>query len=32
MKLTQEQIKILTDWKIEENRFYLQWQLKLGMV
>lgn len=27
MKLTNEQIKILRDWKIEENRFYLQWQL-----
>lgn len=27
MKLTQDQIKILSDWKIEENRFYLQWQL-----
>lgn len=27
MKLTQEQIEILKAGKIEENRFYLQWQL-----
>jgi len=27
MKLTNEQIQILQDWKIEENRFYLQGQL-----
>jgi hypothetical protein len=27
MKLTTEQIEILKDGKIEENRFYLQWQL-----
>lgn len=27
MKLTQEQIKILKEGKIEENKFYLQWQL-----
>ncbi len=27
MKLTQDQIQILRDGKIEENRFYLQWQL-----
>lgn len=27
MKLTNEQINILKDWKIEENRFYLQGQL-----
>lgn len=27
MKLTNEQIKILQDWRIEDNRFYLQGQL-----
>lgn len=27
MKLTLEQIKIISDWKIEWNKFYLQWQL-----
>ena len=27
MKLTQDQIEILREWKIEENRFYLQGQL-----
>jgi len=27
MKLTQEQLNILEDWKIEWNKFYLQWQL-----
>lgn len=28
MKLTQEQIQILSDSKIEDNRFYLPWQLE----
>mgnify|MGYP006328036353 CR=1 FL=1 len=27
MKLTPEQIRILSEWKIEWNKFYLQWQL-----
>lgn len=27
MKLTNEQIKILTEWKLDGSRFYLQWQL-----
>jgi len=27
MKLTEEQINILKEWKIEWNKFYLQWQL-----
>jgi len=27
MKLTQDQLNILEDWKIEWNKFYLQWQL-----
>ena len=27
MRLTIDQIEILKNWKIEDNRFYLQWQL-----
>ncbi len=27
MKLTQDQIRILSEWKIEWNKFFLQWQL-----
>ena len=27
MKLTPEQIRILSEWKIEWNKFFLQWQL-----
>lgn len=27
MKLTQEQIEIIKNWNIKDNRFYLQWQL-----
>ena len=27
MKLTQDQITILSNWRLEDNRFYLQWQL-----